>query len=1029
MSSRSFSFARRLATSVCAVSLLIGSSALAQSDKAIAFNITATELASALNQFAHQSDRQIVFTNDVAAGKRVMPLNGTYTPEQALQALLRGSGLSYRIGRDDTIVVGDTREVKESRAPAGSALSQALPLTASRAAVASEANTSDGDDSRAVVEEIIVSGSRIDRSDFDTPTQVVKFSADDLRQGARMNVALALQDAPQFKASNSPSNTGGATYPAISPIDLRGLSNQGQPRTLVLVDGRRYVGAQTYFGGGDLSLIPSSLVSRVDVVMGGASAAWGSGAVAGVANVIIDDKLDGARGSVRGGLSSRRDAEEKAVDLAFGNSFADGRGRLLLGGEFIDSDGITPKTQRANAGRWALVTNPAFTPTNGQQPNLLAPNVGIATASPGGLILSGVNAGRTFNNDGTLRDFNRGRISGSNAVGGESPSLDDVLALVAPYSRYAMLGRLTYDIGEDVKATAEIRHARVYGTFDTLVDVNRGGITINVNNAFLPTAVRNQMIAAGETSFTMGRFNADIATTLTDFERKSTEAVLALDGRFGDNWRWSAYYTHGQLNENTDVSRQRIVPNFNRAIDSVINPANGQPVCRVNIDADLTNNDPACVPFNPFGLGNSSQQARDYVLGTGFFHVTRKLDATGASLRGEPGELWAGPVSVAVGVEGRRDFLVSDVSQLDRTGQLGVVNQSPFAPQDMWTKEGFAEVLLPVLRDAPAARLAELNGAIRVTDDLSGSVWSWKVGATNRVSDDVRLRLAHSRDIRSPAVPELFAPLAQTGLVNVVDPTRGNQSFTVVAFAGRSGPLNPEISNTTSGGITVSPESLPGLSVSADYYHIEINGSIGTVTPQNRVTGCAQGITTLCPGVIRGADGIITRIEGGIVNLTQFKTHGLDGELNYVLPLSDLPGTVRLQSTVNWVRKFQTTDGLSTVSYLGMTGSQFSLATPKVRWNTTLHYEADEFQANVRARFISKSKFDRNLSIQNNDRPAYVYFDLGANWDLMQADRTAVSLYANINNVFDRDPPQESRNTSFYDVVGTYFLAGVRVKY
>src|SRR5690606_38210843 len=142
---------------------------------------------------------------------------------------------------------------------------------------------------------------------------VLKLSAEDLEQGARSNVALALQDMPQFKASTSPSNTGGATFPAVSPIDLRGLGNGGPPRTLVLVNGRRYVGATATFGGGDLSLIPSSLVTSVDVVMGGASAAWGSGAVAGVANVIIGD-FDGARATVETGISSQGDTPEYHVD-------------------------------------------------------------------------------------------------------------------------------------------------------------------------------------------------------------------------------------------------------------------------------------------------------------------------------------------------------------------------------------------------------------------------------------------------------------------------------------------------------------------------------------------------------------------------------------------------------------------------------------------------------------------------------------------------------------------------------------------
>ncbi|MFD0849006.1 TonB-dependent receptor plug domain-containing protein [Sphingosinicella xenopeptidilytica] len=895
-----------------------------------------------------------------------------------------------------------------------------------------------GEENKNFDNEIVVSASRIDRDNFDAPTPVIKFGEAELAQGFRGNVALALQDSPQFKASVSPANTGGSTYPALSPVDLRGLSNGGQPRTLVLVDGRRYIGATTYFGGGDLSLIPSSLVKRVDVVTGGASAAWGSGAVAGVANVIIDEKLDGFRVGARAGISSRGDNAEQAGDIAFGSDFAGGRGHILVGGEYIQSDGITPKTARANAGRWALVGNPNYTPTNGEKANILSPNVGIANVSWAGLILSGVNAGKSFTDNGlALRDFNSGRVTGSNAVGGEQPSLDDVIALAAPYKRYAALGRLTYELSDSLKVTAELRHARVYGSFDTLVDVNRGNISISVDNAFLPTSVRDQMIGAGETSFSMGRFNADFAQTITKFERESTEATLALDGKIGDNWRWSASYVHGKLNENTDMSQQRIIPNFNRAVDAVIDPGTGSPACRVNVDLDPGNNDSACVPINIFGLGNVSQQARDYVLGTGYFHAERTLDAFGLNLRGEPVSLWAGPVSVAVGAEVRRDSLLANVSANDRARVLGIVNQAQFPKEHMWTKEGFAEVIIPLLRDVPLAQLMEFQGAARITDDLSGSVWSWKLGLTNKVSDDIRLRFAHSRDIRSPSIAELFAPIAPVGLATLIDtansdPSKRNDPVFVQTFSGRAGPLLPETSDTTSFGTTLTPSFIPGLSISADYYTITIDGAIGTVTAQNQINGCAQGIAAFCAGLTRNSDGVLTQVVGSLVNLSQFKTSGIDGAVEYKLPVPESFGTMQLQSTVNWVRKFQTTDPLSgtTVSYLGMTGSQFSLAVPRVRWNTTLYYAKGDFQANLRTRFISKSKYDRNNNtIQNNSRPAFMYLDLGVNWDVQRDDNQTLSLYFNVNNLLDKAPPPESRNTSFYDVVGRFFVAGARVKF
>jgi len=265
------------------------------------------------------------------------------------------------------------------------------------------------------VGEIIVTASRIDRAGFEAPTPTVRVTAQDLSVGARPNIAAALNDLPQFRATTSAQTTGTNTGAGNAPVDLRGL---GISRTLVLLDGRRFS------GDNDLNLIPSVLTKGVDVVTGGASAAWGSGAVAGLVNISIDRTFTGLKLGVEAGESSYHDAKQVRLEAAAGKSFADGRGHFVIGGEYIDNDGVIPKNSRPNIGRWATVSN-------GAGRFVLAPDVGFSNAAYGGLIMSGVLKGQAFNPDGSLRTFNAGTVIGTEHFSKTAPD-GYTLMTVAP---------------------------------------------------------------------------------------------------------------------------------------------------------------------------------------------------------------------------------------------------------------------------------------------------------------------------------------------------------------------------------------------------------------------------------------------------------------------------------------------------------------------------------------------------------------------------------------------------------------------
>jgi len=1040
-----------LATAICfsLASLATADDADAAIKRATA--IPPQPLAPALQTLIKERDIQLVYRAELVTDRNTAGASGELTAVEALGQLLNGTGLTYRYLDEKTITLLPLPSARASEKEGPSVASpnaaaaakqneEPAPASATKggrsfwdrfrvaqvdqgSTVGSPASgTAPAPETPALLEEIVVSGSRLNRQNV--PTPVMTLDAQALREGARPNIAAALNDLPQFKASTAPQTTGGSFTAGTTSIDMRGL---GAPRTLVLLEGQRLS------GDNDLSLVPSVLVNRVDVVTGSASAAWGSGAVAGVVNIVLDNKLQGLHVGAQGSLSSEEDAGEHRFEAAGGTGFAADRGHLIFGGEFVDNNGLQPKTLRANAARWAVVSNPAFVPGNGQSAFILAPDVGIANVSPGGLILSGVNAGKTFNPDGTLRTFDLGRVSGLNSIGGEASSLDDVVALVAPYTRYAALTRATYDFTDDLRLTADVRHARSYTGYGLLPDASRGNISISIENAFLPAAIRNQMALAGQTSFTTGRFNDDFAFLQLNSARKSTQATLALEGDIGTAWHWKASYSHGDYNEDFDVGNTRITANFNRSVDAVMNPANGQAACRVNIDANTANDDPACVPINLFGYGAPSQQARSYVTATSFSHTERLLDTASLNLRGEAFDLWAGPISVAVGAEGRRDSLDQKVGDLDAARAFATTSFSPAHAHNP-TKEGFVAVLLPLVKDVPALRKLEFNGAARITDDATGSITSWKLGLIDQVVDSLQLRVAHSRDIRAPDLGSLYGRTI-TSLTNISDPQL-LQSYAVASTTGANPALESEASLTTTAGFTFAPPSVPRLRLSVDYFDISIENAIATLGAQDVITRCFKGNQALCGTITRGANSLITLVSANLLNLTEIDTAGFDATLEYSLPLerlAKLPGSVGVRSVLTRASKFETNDGVTLTNYLGsqntIAGANAVNGVPKLRWDATLFYESERFQTNIRSRYISAGDYDRTRDIANNRIGSFVYFDLGLSLRIPHGAGTLFEAYANVDNLLDKDPPIESRNTPTYDVIGRYYTIGARARF
>ncbi|RYD83880.1 MAG: hypothetical protein EOP61_40855, partial [Sphingomonadales bacterium] len=341
---------------------------------------------------------------------------------------------------------------------------------------------------------------------------MIVLDRDDLERMGRDDVASAINDIPAMKASVTPeSSPGSSATLGGNFLDLRGV---GYTRTLTLIEGQRYV-PSSISGGVNMYVVPQALISGVDVVTGGASAAYGSDAVAGVVNVRLDDKLVGVRGSVQGSITGHNDNRRYTVSMGGGMKFADDRGHIILGFDKSERSGI-PLISDRDWGRRAAysIPNPAYASGNGEPQYLFVDDVRSSIRSYGGVINSPTKlAGTQFAPDGTPIPFAYGDLRTSSLMrGGDgTPTVGDAV-LVSPVKRVSMMSRMTFDFSPRVTGYLQASYARTEVVNDSIT--GNDSITIRRDNAYLPESIRT---ALGTTaSFAMGR-------SLNDYARGTIE--------------------------------------------------------------------------------------------------------------------------------------------------------------------------------------------------------------------------------------------------------------------------------------------------------------------------------------------------------------------------------------------------------------------------------------------------------------------------------------------------------------------------
>jgi len=972
----------------------------------------------------------------------------------------------------------------------------------------------------AAAEEIVVTGTRLRLSGMQTPVPVTAVEAAELEAMAPGNLITSVSQLPQFYNNQTPnSSVSWFVRGGYGNLDLRGL---GINRTLTLLNGRRMISSSA-FGGVDINIFPEAMISSVETVTGGASAAYGTDAVAGVVNFILDTDFTGLDAKLQGGITDRGDSESYEASISYGMRLGD-RGHLLVSGEIFDQDGVHDFKGRDWYRSWGTLTG---------SDNVVRafPHLVSTTASFDGIIFAPgtpIN-GLAFDRTGNVSPFVLGSPSqGAIGVPGSRHSIADggsgedlaaeLQTLYPDVKRNSLFAYADYELADGFTVFAQY----VRGQNKTFrYNTPRGGlqgtptaITIFQDNAFLPDPLRQAMIDNDIASFNLRRFGSieDIGEMWLKDNNVMNSVTAGFtwtidSGGLLDGWNVDAYYQYG-TNKRTWRQLGLRVDRIFAAVDAVQHPETGEIVCRTTLFSDVF---AGCVPLNLFGRGNASAAAIDWVVGSepgqeisspiffadsgydrGETHsfTTEEAKVNRTRMRQHVADItfsgdilqgWAGPITAAFGASWRRESIrqiVEDVTNpaSDHDTFRPVRCNDPsiglrgVSPPDcantvgiQYSKvsnirgtievpEAFGEILVPLLAASGPIESANLHGAVRWADYTgSGAVWAYKAGLDVNLAGVVRLRGTYSRDVRAANLSERFDKTGGTAVI--IDPRYpGDGNINVTIFSGGNPGVLPEKADTFTAGVVVRPPFIPGLSVSLDWYKVDISNAIGQLGTQAVANQCEAGAEEFCSLVTRDlvTDRIIL-VGNLFVNVAVAKVEGVDLEATYNRELTlfgGAPESIGARLFASWLIENTQTTGSGTIDRAGQTGIQQSdgiaYALPDFKATGNLTYNWGDLSLFLQGRYIGSGTSENaplpaDAVLEDNHVDSAFYADLSLTYKFRLGGRTEAELFGHVTNLFDEDPPvtpyysaflgyAQQFNPSLFDVLGRRYTLGVRIR-
>lgn len=979
------------------------------------------------------------------------------------------------------------------------------------------------------VEEVVVTGSRIVRPNMVSSTAVNTLDAEDIKVTGAVNISEVLTAMPGagvsgFTSTNSNFSSQGS---GVNTVNLRNL---GESRTLVLVNGRRFVAGIPGSQVVDLNSIPTQFIERVDVVTGGASAVYGSDALAGVVNIILKEDFEGFEVSTQTGQTFEGDDETHSLSLTGGFTFDEDKGNAMFslgysteGGVFardrdgLERDGYSTAALESDSSLWSQTTTPFYS----------------SYSERGRIIIPG--AGNYVVDDSVVRAFQSADDDG-NAVDGFNRQA--FRALSVPTDRLNASATINLNVADNLTWFTELTYAStetnsamepmplasadIYGdnqancTDTDGDDVNDtcNGFGVSINNPFVPEEMRriareaNAGVSDDELILGFVRRTTELDPRGADNLRQTFRVVTGFKGSFLDDFNYELSFNYGRTHQDQKSSGQINVLNFRRALEAE---------ALFNNDGDITGYQctdeiaraQGCVPVNVFGLGSMTEgmtedearNLRDWLQAdSSRANMIEQTIATGF-VAGPMFELPGGTAMFSTGFEYRDEYSEQIPDGLTQQG-LNAGNKTPPTVGGYDVSEAFVEFSLPILADLPLVSSLEMDIAARFSDySTVGQTSAYAAALRYSPNDDLMVRTQFSRAVRAPNINELFGALSQT-FPQVVDPCngvtvdasgapgflvnnsapaegierlndevavacmqdpavaarvaeRGSMILDQAELQGVSGfnggalaagnTLTEETADTFTVGFVWNPsfaDWAEPLSVTMDYYDIEIEDALGTLGRGTSLSNCYVGgqydpSSPFCGNITRfgrgsPSVGALRFVNAYTQNVASLKTTGLDIDVSYDFDLNNFG---LLQASVNYTHLLNEEstpfDGAEVVDTKGTLGSAEHKA------NMRLRYTNGDASVTWTSRFISASTFTNNENSfwYGEEVPSQLFHNLQAGYSLTDGIR----LNMGIDNITDEyvhigmGAPGTSTGwdtaPDVYDALGRRYYMGVTAKF
>lgn len=892
-------------------------------------------------------------------------------------------------------------------------------------------------DEEEVIEEIVTTGSRIARSELSSVSPINILDEAAIEFAGANSIATILNELP---AAGIPGSVDTATNfrtttTGLNTIDLRNLGSQ---RTLILVNGRRHIGGSAGSPTVDVSMIPVALVERVEVVTGGAAAAYGSEAISGVINFIMKDNFEGIEFNARYGDSSGVDqggAEETDYSILAGGNFAGDRGNAVVYIGYSDRGILNSRDRDISA---SDAVNSSFGPKGNfidltfQLPNFITQD----------------------DTTGVWDKFLVAAEDGFNRNGSR--------VIRVPSTRTQMNANLNYEVNEHANFFTEMSYNElesfsrleptIIGQFIS-VGANIPNLNVPIDNPFVPAELRNAILAVDPTAteFLMRRRFVELGPRTSDVQRRVFRTAVGVNGEINDDLNYEVYYQYGNFGQDQTNGGVFNSKNFFDALRAEPDGAGGFQC------VDVFARGLGCVPINVFGAGSISGAALNWVAVDSQLTARMDQEVFSASVSGFPFEMPAGDLGIAVGYEWREEESKFNSDSLAQSG-LTSGNTTPNTVGSYDVNEFFVEAIVPLLDNAPGAQYLGLELAYRFSDySTIGDADAYKASLDWQPFDDLRFRGGVSTAVRAPNIGELFNPGSET-FRNFVDPCAfggmGGTSSTGEVYqvqspevqancaqipgtatldpfgqnirsAGGLAAGNPnlqeEASDATTFGFVYTPSAIEDLSITVDWWEITVEDAINSFTAQTTVDQCVRQPSfpnnAFCSLIQRDPNtGLVLRINALAINVAEFEASGIDFTFDYGFDLG--PGNLNL----NLIGSYSMSNDFVPFSGGNVVDSQGEIGVPDLKANLTATYRLDDWSLQWATRYIQGVNVENDQIDAFGTISSYTYNDVQARYHFGGNDQ--YTAFVGIENVFDKEPPFLGQGIPG-DVTGTNTAADV----